>query len=86
MSVDGVVQVAPDSTGKKIDNTELTRADDTVVERQRTVLADEENPGRGGAARVRDGELQVSGRELATLERIAETLEEINIKLGLMLG
>ena len=40
MSVDGYVQVAPDSTGKKIDNTELTRADGTIVERQRVVLAD----------------------------------------------
>jgi len=42
---DGYVQVAPDSTGKKIDNTQLTRNDDagslaggpgfTTVERQR---------------------------------------------------
>ena len=41
---DGYVQVAPDSTGKKIDNAELTRDDGTVIERQRIVLADDENP------------------------------------------
>lgn len=40
MSADGFVQVAPDSTGKKIDNTEVTRNDGTIVERQRVVLAD----------------------------------------------
>lgn len=36
----GVVQVAPDSTGKKIDNSELTVGANTV-ERQRIVLADD---------------------------------------------
>lgn len=38
---DGHVQVAPDSTGKKVDNTEVTRADGTVVERQRIDIGDE---------------------------------------------
>jgi hypothetical protein len=41
---DGYVQVAPDSTGKKIDNAELTRDNATVVERQRVVLGSDENP------------------------------------------
>jgi hypothetical protein len=41
---DGHVQVAPDSTGKKIDNAELTRDDGTIVERQRTVIGSDENP------------------------------------------
>jgi hypothetical protein len=41
---DGYVQVAPDSTGKKVDNAELTRDDTTVVERQRVVIGSDENP------------------------------------------
>jgi hypothetical protein len=41
---DGYVQVAPDSTGKKIDNTELIRADGTTIERQRVVIGSDENP------------------------------------------
>jgi hypothetical protein len=41
---DGFVQVAPDSLGKKIDNAEVTRADGTVIERQRIVQADAGDP------------------------------------------
>jgi hypothetical protein len=57
---DGYVQVAPDSTGKRIDNspivlpagtvivnsdgTKTTLAVDTIVYRQRTVIADPSNP------------------------------------------
>jgi len=32
---DGFIQLAPDSTGKKLDSTEITRNDGTVVQRQR---------------------------------------------------
>lgn len=39
---DGLVQVAPDSTGKKVDTSELTVGANTV-ERQRVVLADSSN-------------------------------------------
>jgi hypothetical protein len=42
-AIDGKVQVAPDSTGKVIDNSELTRVDATVVERQRVNLSDPED-------------------------------------------
>jgi hypothetical protein len=39
---DGFVQVAPDSSGKKIDNTEVTRSDTgVVVERQRIEVRDD---------------------------------------------
>ena len=47
---DGYVQVAPDSTGKKVDNAEFIRepvnpGDATVtVERQRIILGSDENP------------------------------------------
>jgi len=40
---DGIVQVAPDSTGKKVDTSELTVGANTV-ERQRVVLADPSSP------------------------------------------
>ena len=39
---DGFVQVAPDSTGKKIDNSELT-VNALLVERQRIVISDPVN-------------------------------------------
>lgn len=55
---DGYVQVAPDSTGKKIDNSELTRADGTVVERQRVVLGDDLDPKQQSI--VLDGALRIS--------------------------
>jgi hypothetical protein len=42
---DGFVRVAPDSTGKKLDTSEVTRADGTtVVERERVVISDPSNP------------------------------------------
>lgn len=44
MASDGIVQVQPDSTGKKVDVAELTREGGVVVERQRMVLASDENP------------------------------------------
>lgn len=37
---DGIVQVPPDSTGKKIDTAELTRPDGAIVERQRITIPD----------------------------------------------
>jgi hypothetical protein len=37
---DGFVQVPPDSLGKKIETTEITRVDGVVVERQRFELAE----------------------------------------------
>ncbi len=40
---DGVIQVAPDSTGKKVDTSELT-VNAQTVERQRVVLADPTSP------------------------------------------
>jgi hypothetical protein len=47
---DGFVQVAPDSTGKKLDASELSVAG-TVVERERIVQADDADP--AGLAPVR---------------------------------
>lgn len=80
--VDGYVQVAPDSSGKKIDNSELTRDDGAVVERQRTNVADPENTQPSGLAKVLDNKVQVEDRTLHILEHIAETLERIELKLN----
>lgn len=54
---DGYVQVAVDGAGKKVDNSELTRADGTVVERQRIVIGDDVDPTL--RARVQDGQVWV---------------------------
>lgn len=69
---DGFVQVAPDSTGKKIDNTEVTR-DDTavVVERQRVEPRDDEDNVLSTAAVV--DQLQ------AISQQIAELAEQVRI-------
>jgi hypothetical protein len=40
LPTDSFVQVNPDSTGKKVDTSEITRLDGTIVERQRIVLVD----------------------------------------------
>lgn len=65
--VDGFVQVAPDSTGKKIDNTEVTRTDaaGTVVERQRVEPRDDEDNVLSTAAIV--DELKNIGEKLDLL-------------------
>lgn len=41
---DDYVQVQPDSTGAKVDTTQLTREDGTIIERQRVVIGSDENP------------------------------------------
>lgn len=82
---DGYVQVAPDSTGKKIDNAELTRADKTVVERQRVVLGSDENPSQ---------QVSVAGEKDRTyiyvhgpgFEEISEKLQMIIDRLDLLLS
>lgn len=42
---DGLIQVPPDSTGKKVDTTEITRVDSagTIVERQRVEARDDDD-------------------------------------------
>lgn len=74
---DGRVQISPDSTGKNVDTSELTRDDATVVERQRAVIADGGNIESGGLAEVRDKKLQVADRNTELLERVVDVLEEI---------
>lgn len=44
LTQDSIIQIAPDSTGKKVDNATLTRDDGTVVYRQRTVIGADDNP------------------------------------------
>ncbi len=77
--VDGVVQVPPDSSGKKIDTSELTRSDGTtIVERQRVSLADPMNVGSLGSVGVEGDQLvseKYSNLHLLELRRIARLLE-----------
>lgn len=83
---DGSVQIQPESTGKKVDTSELTRNDGSVVERQRASLADNENVESGGLAEVRDKKLQVADRSTELLERNNELLERILFLLEANLG
>lgn len=86
MNSDGNVQLQADGTGKKVDTSELTRDDATVVERQRAVLADNSNVESGGLAEVRDRKLQTEDRNTALLESIDARLEELVILLKLTLS
>lgn len=73
---DSFVQVAPDSTGKKVDTSQLVDGANTV-ERQRVVLGD--NLDVNALARINsDGELQVEG---AVLFIMLQLLAEIRDKL-----
>jgi hypothetical protein len=84
VTVDSYIQHAPDSTGKKIDTGEVTRNDGTVFERQRLVIADDENPLQSGSAEVRDRKLQVDGHSIQVLDEINEKLGRICFALELL--
>lgn len=74
---DGYVQVATDGPGKKIDSSELTRADGTVVERQRVSLAGDDDPQHAAAINSR-GEVSTQADftpVVIQLKRIAMLLE-----------
>ena len=79
---DGYIQIAPDSTGKKVDNAELTRKDGTVVERQRVVLSDDIDPTQ--QMQARDGRVYV--RDPEHLALLTELLNEIRELKELLLG
>jgi hypothetical protein len=88
---DGLVQVAPDSTGKKIDNASLTREPTTqggagvTVLRQRVIIGSDENPRlqaelRGEAGK---GYVMVGAKDL---DEMVEILAEIRDMIALHLG
>jgi hypothetical protein len=70
---DGIVQVAPDSTGKKVDTSELSVGGQTV-ERQRIVLADPTTAANLAVVNS-DGSIDVNINQAATatLSNIAST-------------
>ena len=82
---DSQVQVQPDSSGAKVETSRLTRDDSTVVERQRLVVGDPNNPLASGMAKVKDNLLQTEDRTTDVLEEINDSLKQIVFVLnGLM--
>jgi hypothetical protein len=87
MMADGKVVVPPDSSGKSIDTSELTRSDGTVVERQRVVIGDATNVTSLGSVSP-EGALTVSMQldniesQLARIARLLEILVDVEVPLG----
>ena len=78
-SQDATVRVQPDATGIFMDVAELVRDDGTVVERERVVIASDENPRQqvdidGEAGR---GSLRISGEAVELLRQIDHSLKMI---------
>lgn len=63
---DGYVQVAPDSTGAKIDTTEVIRPDGTTVDRQRVSISEDD---------------QIDQKRNDLLSAILAELKEMNLYL-----
>lgn len=88
---DGYVQVAPDSTGKLIDNAELTRepttqgASGSTVYRQRVVISSDEDPTiqQRVAGEAGDAHAMVQDRKL---DEVLGVLVEIRDMLRMVLG
>jgi hypothetical protein len=79
-TTDTQVQLAPDSTGAKVDNSAVTRADGTVVDRQRINLSDpsEVNCHQNVHGEDGRGAAEVSSREiLAQLRLMNQTLGQM---------
>jgi hypothetical protein len=72
---DGFVELQPDSTGKKVDTSELTRNDGSLVERQRVVIGDDYNPNSFLSI---DSMVRVQ-RQLAELSTLEIYQESMNI-------
>lgn len=87
---DSYVQVATDGSGKKVDNSALTRrtypeATEETVYRQRVVIASDDNPALQADVRgeVGRGSISVESR---TLEKIELLLVDIRDMLQLVIG
>jgi hypothetical protein len=63
---DGTIRVPTDGSGKRVDTTEITRPDLTIVERQRVVIGDDESS---------------LGRIEGVLIEIREELKELRLAL-----
>lgn len=76
MAVDGVIQVAPDSTGKNVDNTAIMRPDGTpgtTAYRQRVNISDPED------ANVH---MDITGEQGSAAARVsAKTTDELLVEL-----
>lgn len=72
MAADATVQVQPDSTGKKIETSELVRADDAVVERQRVAIGDADDIGPRATVRGETGRGTLKTGDEAILEQLTQ--------------
>lgn len=82
MADDGFIQVPADSVGKKVDTTEVTRADTVVVERQRVEARDDDDNVLSTAAVVERLDLILD--ELVSLH--LELKQQFEIMLTVMKG
>lgn len=85
---DDYVQIAPDGSGKKMDNAALTRDDGTVVERERVSIGSDENPrllAQIGNEYGR-GSLYIGGEAVELLTEINHTLKMILVLFCMSTG
>lgn len=79
---DAYVQVAADGSGKKVDTSELTRADGTVVERQRVVVSSPSDPNRVAEVDAEGLGVRGIGELIAATKRTNAILYAIAMQLG----
>ena len=81
-SSDSVVVHAPDSTGKNIDTSTLTRADGTVVQRERVAIGDPDSADKL-ASISKSGRLRTQDE---VLDAILACLERIETRMAILLS
>ena len=78
--VDGSVVLAPDSSGKSVDNSVVTRSDNTTQYRQRTNTSDPSDPNAHAAVRNQDP----AANDYGIVVRPAFTNEETEWRAGVL--
>jgi nicotinic acid phosphoribosyltransferase len=81
----GYVQVPPDSTGKKIDVTEITRPDTSTVERERVDVPDGVSI-KGDLAEAILVEMMLLNTLMASAFGITDSLDEMRSEIGQSIG
>jgi hypothetical protein len=84
MAADQTVTVAPDSTGKRIDNSEITRADGSLAERQRVNLSDPSDPNAHVSVSGEDGRGTAGVQDRHALEQLVRINQKLDVLIELM--